>query len=188
MLKTLRAPKRGQSTFSGNAVQTWNEFGKKWSDPGSGIGNWPLSHKETITDAAEFDAPASAVWALLTDWAAIVDWMPDGYVQSLRMEGQGPGAIRHLVTGKGVRLAERLDKADETSGVLELSLLDPLPWGLLSYRARGNLDSISDEKSRLTWQGTLEMPQPGPESDAVTGLLRKSYAKMFLGIRNVVES
>jgi len=147
-----------------------------------------VSHIKTIQDAAEFDAPASAVWELLLDWAAIVDWMPDGYVQSLRMEGQGPGAIRHLVTGKGVQLAERLDSANEVSGVLELSLLDPLPWGLISYRARGKLDSISNGKSRLTWQGTLEMPERGPESDAVARLLRKSYAKMFLGIRRVVES
>jgi len=147
-----------------------------------------VSHIKRIQDAAEFDAPASAVWELLLDWAAIVDWMPDGYVQSLRMEGQGPGAIRHLVTGKGVQLAERLDSANEVSGVLELSLLDPLPWGLISYRARGKLDSISNGKSRLTWQGTLEMPERGPESDAVARLLRKSYAKMFLGIRRVVES
>jgi hypothetical protein len=147
-----------------------------------------MSHTETITEVAEFDAPASAVWALLMDWAAIVDWMPDSYVQSLRMEGQGAGAIRHLVTGKGVQLAERLDKADEPSGVLELSLVSPLPWGLLSYRARGKLESIAGERSTLTWQGKLEMPEPGPESDSVTRLLRKSYAKMFLGIRQVVES
>jgi hypothetical protein len=147
-----------------------------------------VSHTETITDAAEYDAPALAVWELLMDWAAIVDWMPDGYVKSLRMEGQGPGAIRYLVTGKGVELAERLDRADESSGVLELSLVAPLPWGLLSYRARGKLDRISDNKSRLTWRGTLEMPEHGPESDSVARLLRKSYAKMFLGIRHVVES
>ena len=36
-----------------------------------------MSHVETITDTAEFNAPASAVWELLTDWAAIADWMPD---------------------------------------------------------------------------------------------------------------
>ncbi len=36
-----------------------------------------MSHVATITDAAEFDAPASEVWALLMDWAAIIDWMPD---------------------------------------------------------------------------------------------------------------
>jgi hypothetical protein len=147
-----------------------------------------LSHVESIEDETEFNAPASAVWELLMDWAAIVDWMPDGYVQSLRMEGQGVGAIRHLLTGQGAEIAERLDYADESSGVLELSLLEPLPWGLLSYRARGKLDSLSDHKSRLTWQGTVEMPQCNAESDTVARLLRKSYAKMFLGIRNVVES
>lgn len=147
-----------------------------------------MSHIETIEDAAEYDAPASAVWALLMDWAAIADWMPDGYIQSLQMEGEGPGAIRHLVTLKGMQLSERLDAIDETSGVLELSLLDPLPWGLLSYRARGKLDRISDNRSRLTWQGTLEMPDRGPEYDKVAALLRKSYAKMFEGIRREVES
>ena len=122
------------------------------------------------------------------DWAAIVDWMPDGYVQSLRMEGQGVGAIRYLVTGKGVELAERLDRADESSGELELSLVERLPWGLLSYRARGKLASLSGGRCRLNWQGTLELPKSDVEFDQMTMLLRKSYAKMFLGIRAVVES
>lgn len=48
--------------------------------------------------------------------------------------------------------------------------------------------SISNDRTRLTWQGTLEMPEQGPESDSAARLLRKSYAKMFLGISNVVES
>ncbi len=104
------------------------------------------------------------------------------------MEGHGQGATRHLVTGKGIQLAERLDSADESTGVLELSLLDPLPWGMLSYRARGKLDSISDQRSRLTWQGTIEMPGCGPDFDKVANLLHKSYGKMFEGIRSVVES
>ncbi len=147
-----------------------------------------MSHVETITDAAEFNAPASAVWELLSDWAAIVDWMPDGYIQDLKMEGQDIGAIRHLVTLKGLEISERLDGADAAAGVLELSLIDPLPWGLLSYRARGKIDSISDKQCRLTWQGTMEMPEHGPEFDKVTSLLRKSYGKMFEGIRHVVEA
>lgn len=143
---------------------------------------------ETIEDEAEFRAPASRVWALLLDWPAIVDWMPDGYVQSLRMEGEGIGAIRHLVTGQGAEIAERLDGADESSGVLELSLVAPLPWGLLSYRARGKLESVSDVSCRLNWQGMMEMQEHGPECGRVAHLLRKSYAKMFEGIRRVVES
>jgi hypothetical protein len=147
-----------------------------------------LSHLETIEDVAEFEAPASRVWELLLDWPAIVDWMPDGWIRSLRLEGQGVGAIRHLITGKGVELAERLDGADASSGVLELSLVDPLPWGLLSYRARGSLEDLGAGRCRLKWQGTLEMPERGRDLDSVRRLLQASYAKMFVGIKNVVEA
>jgi hypothetical protein len=146
-----------------------------------------LSHFETITDAAEFNAPASAVWELLLDWDAIIDWMPSEYIQSLECEGNGPGAVRHLVTGEGIHLSERLDTTDENSGVLELSLVGELPWGLLSYAARGKLDELADGRSRLTWRGTLEMNDDGPELDEVSRLLRRSYATMLLGIRQVVE-
>ena len=147
-----------------------------------------MSHFESIEDETEFEAPASKVWELLMDWAAIVDWMPDGYVQSLRMEGQGVGAVRYLLTGQGAEIAERLDRADESTGVLELSLVEPLPWGLLSYRARGKLEEMTGKRSRLNWQGTLEMPKRGVELDSVVRLLLKSYGKMFAGIRNVVEA
>lgn len=84
-----------------------------------------MSHVATITDAAEYDAPASEVWAL--------------------------------------------------------------PWGLLSYAARGKLDELADGRSRLTWRGTLAMNENGADLDRVRCLLRKSYARMLFGIRQVVE-
>lgn len=150
-----------------------------------------MSYSASITHTGEFNAAASAVWEVLIDWAAIIDWMPAGYIRELRMDDLcpqcGTGAIRHLVTGNGVALSERLDRADEASGVLELSLLEPLPWGLLSYRARGKLDDLPHQTCRLTWSSTLELPQPGAEADRVVNLLQKSYAKMFLGITRKVE-
>jgi hypothetical protein len=146
------------------------------------------THRESITHLEEFAAPASAVWALLIDWGAIVDWMPGGYITNLELEGKGIGAIRRLVTGQDVPVAERLDAADAATGVLELSLVDDLPWGLLSYRATGHVEALSDTKCRLTWRGTLEMPESGPEARRVAAMLKKSYATMFLGIRRVVET
>jgi hypothetical protein len=150
-----------------------------------------LNYTKSLSHAGEINAPAGAVWKLLLDWAAIIDWMPDGYIRELRMDDQypqrGPGAIRHLVTGNGVTLSERLDRADEQSGLLELSLVGPLPWGLLSYRARGKLDTLPENNCRLTWSSTLELPKAGNEADRVVSLLEKSYAKMFLGIRRTVE-
>jgi hypothetical protein len=146
-----------------------------------------MSYIDTLTHTEIFQAPAGTVWDLLADWAGIVDWMPDNYIQSLHLEGDGVGAVRHLVTGKGVRLSERLDTLDRESGTLKLSLVNELPWGLLSYRARAELEAISESQCRLTWQGTLEMPACGPESETVTVLLKKSYENMFLGIRRETE-
>jgi len=151
-----------------------------------------LTYVESLTHAGEFNAPASAVWNVLIDWPAIIDWMPDGYIRELRMDNcgpqRGPGAIRHLVTRQGAPLSERLDLADEATGVLELSLVGTLPWGLLSYRARGKLDDLPGNRCRLTWSSTLEMPQAGIEADQIVKLLQKSYAKMFLGIKRKVEA
>jgi hypothetical protein len=147
-----------------------------------------LSHVEAIAETAVFNAPASAVWNVLIDWAAIIDWMPDGYIQGLECDGRGQGAVRHLVTGQGARLSERLDRADESSGELELSMVGPLPWGLLSYAARGTLEALPGSRTRLTWRGQLETPDNGPECQEVALMLRKSYAKMLQGIREVVES
>ena len=146
-----------------------------------------MSRFETIKAEAEFHAPASAVWELLIDWAAIVEWMPAGYISSVECEGNGPGAVRHLVTGQGVRLSERLDRADESSGQLELSLVGDLPWGLLSYVASGKIDVLAGGGSRLTWQGTLELPGDVQDAGKVTRLLSNSYAKMLQGIREAVE-
>lgn len=142
-----------------------------------------MSHIEHLTYTEEFDACASMIWDLLIDWGGIIDWMPNNYIRSLRLEGEGEGAIRHLSTRDGALLSESLDVIDKDSGYLELSLVNDLPWGLLAYRAKGKLEVISDNKCRLTWQGTFEMPAGGPESDRVVSLLKKSYANMFLGIR-----
>jgi len=147
-----------------------------------------VTHRESITHAEEFDAPASAVWDLLADWGGIVDWMPNNAIASLRLEGSGVGAVRHLITRQNVPLSERLDALDQESGILALSLVNDLPWGLLSYRAKGQLEALSETKCRLTWQGTPELAARGPEYDRVIVLLKKSYANMFSGIRRVVEA
>ena len=129
------------------------------------------------------NAPLTAVWDLLTDWAGIIDWMPDGYIQSLSSEGQGAGAVRHLVTGKGVAISEKLDSLDQDRRVLRLSIIDPLPWGMLSYSAIVHLEDL-EEHCCLHWCGTFELPDGGQQADELASLLEKSYKTMFKGIKN----
>jgi hypothetical protein len=143
-----------------------------------------LSHKQSVSHSELFSAPASAVWQLLIDWPGIVNWMPDGYIRELQMEGQGLGAIRHLVTGQGVKISERLDEIDEPGGRLSLSIIEPLPWNMLSYTARAKLESAGNNQCRLNWRGTFELPAGGPASANLAKLLKISYTKMFEGMRS----
>ena len=112
--------------------------------------------------------------------------MPDGYIRSLQIEGTGAGAIRHLVTGKGVAISERLDELDEIHGRLRLSIIEPLPWGMLSYTAQAHMEDIASGECELTWCGTFELPEGGAPAEELAALLKKSYITMFRGIREQV--
>lgn len=147
-----------------------------------------MSFTLVVTRSARFAAPAQQVWSLLTDWGAIADWMPDGYIRSLQLENSDAGQIRHLVTGLGVHLSERLDRADTEAGVLELSMIGPLPWDLISYHATGTVQHCAPGNSSLTWCGKAELAAAGAAADKLEKLLSVSYNRMFLGIRQVVES
>jgi carbon monoxide dehydrogenase subunit G len=146
-----------------------------------------VSYRQSVSHSEEIRAPLAAVWDLLTDWAGIIDWMPDSYIRSLRMEGRGEGAVRHLVTGKGVPISEKLVAMDPQRGILLLSIIDPLPWGMLSYSARAQLEDVGEEYCRLSWCGTFELPAGGRQADELTALLKKSYATMFKGIVGELE-
>jgi hypothetical protein len=142
-----------------------------------------VSYRRSVSHSEIFDSPASAVWCILVDWGEIVDWMPHGIISSLDIEGSGVGAVRHIVTRQGVRIAERLDRADEQQGRLELTILDPLPWSMLSYRAFAQLDARGPDGCDLRWEGQFELPDNGPDADALADFLGRSYKEMFKGIR-----
>lgn len=124
---------------------------------------------------------------MLTDWAGIIEWMPDGFISELELDGQGEGAVRHLVTGKGVHISERLDALDRPRGLIRLSIIDPLPWGMLSYSATAELENSGDKACRLSWCGTFELPAEGRQASELTELLQKSYQTMFRGISCELE-
>lgn len=141
-----------------------------------------MASAHSVTHTEIFDVPAPVIWGLLTDWGGIVDWMPAGNILSLELEGEGTGAIRYLVTGQGARVAERLDVANEESGILELTMLEPLPWGLESYRARGTLEALGQTRCRLTWEGRFTIVRSAPQAKTLPAFLEKAYCEMFRGI------
>jgi hypothetical protein len=147
-----------------------------------------VSYRQSVSHSEVFDSPTSAVWKIIEDWASIVDWMPRGIIASLELEGSGVGSVRHIVTRQGVHIAERLDRADERQGRLELSILDPLPWSMLSYEASAQLDQLGPQECSLRWEGRFELPENGQAADALGRFLGKSYKTMFKGIRQQLST
>jgi hypothetical protein len=142
-----------------------------------------LSHRESVSLTEEFDVPASALWELLIDWPAIIDWMPSGQIVRIEMDGEGVGSVRHLTTAQGVHIAERLDAADPETGTLDLSIVAPLPWGMSSYSARGTVVPLGSERCRLTWTGTFELPGSDADRQRHAQFMRTLYSAMFQGLR-----
>ena len=114
--------------------------------------------------------------------------MPAGYIQQLRMEGTGVGSVRHLLTGRGVIVSERLDEVDPENGILKLSIIEPMPWEMHSYNAYAQLRAVDNGQSRLCWHGTFEMTESSAAADSLAALLKNSYETMFEGIKIKVRA
>ena len=62
----------------------------------------------------ELEQPVDRVWGVISDFGNI-GWMPEG--TEVRLEGDGPGMIRHIGAG-ALTLAETLESVDDASRTL----------------------------------------------------------------------
>lgn len=106
----------------------------------------------TIAASVEIDAPADAIWAVLTDWAGQGSWMPMTTVE---------------VTGGDGRLGTEMTAR---SGIGKLALVDPMTidvWEpphrcevahhgrVITGRGVFVVDGLPDGRSKVTWEEQL---------------------------------
>lgn len=134
-----------------------------------------------------FNVAPDAVWALLVDWGDIIRWMPPGYISKLTLDGEGEGAVRHIRNSTGALLHERLDGADHAHRILHLSIIPPLPPGLLYYRATGIVraePAAARPECRLEWMSAFAAtPDAAPLFDT---FLPQAVRDMFKGLRGAL--
>ncbi len=141
--------------------------------------------------ADEVDAPADAIWDLLLDWPAILDWM--------RVEGRPvPLVDVELQKGHevGVLPCSRLCKFDVSMlppGVVipevvpeTLLHVDPVtrfiyynmegegPFGLRNYLATTEVDDLGEGRSRVACSGRFDLPEEAP-ADQVKAVIESVY-------------
>lgn len=114
------------------------------------------------------------LWARVGDFAN-PDWLRG--VTRLRIEGQGPGAVRVLGVPGGVELRETLVSEGERS--LTWSMDDGSPLPVRDYEATIAVDDDGG-RARITWTSRFE--SAGPPDEILERMLTDMQTDMLRGL------
>ena len=115
----------------------------------------------------ELEQPVDRVWGVISDFGNI-GWMPEG--TEVRLEGDGPGMIRHIGAG-ALTLPETLESVDDASRTLVYTIPGEVPFPATDYRST----IVVREKgsgSELDWSCTFE---PEGDPDAAHAVMEGLY-------------
>ncbi len=116
----------------------------------------------TVTVDEDVNAPAQAVWDILSDFGGI---KVGGPITSFETEGEGVGMIRKIGMGGGL-VVERLDNHDAQALTFTYVITnDDAPLPVSDYSATVTITATGDNSCHVNWTGTFE-PQ-GDEAAAV---------------------
>ncbi len=128
-------------------------------------------------------APASRIWDALADFGGFLAWA-GGPDDSIRVEGDGIGMIRHLSMSVG-DIAERLTELDSEEMILAYELVYGEPIGMKNYRAQVQVKA-EGEQCELYWLGAFEPENPAME-DQVADTLTATYQGMSQSLVDFVS-
>ena len=99
----------------------------------------------------QLEQPVEKVWALVSDFAN-TSWMPAG--TPVRVEGEGPGMIRHIGAGD-TTLRETLESVDHATKTVVYTIPGELPFPASDYRST-MVVRPRGTGSELDWSCTYE--------------------------------
>ncbi len=137
-----------------------------------------MTYRQTLA------APAAAVWTVLADFGAFLDWNPLDV--PYEVQGEGIGMVRILdIPGLG-RLGERLDHRDGDAMRLRYSLTEGKPLGMTAYAADLHVEDHGNGTCTVHWIGRFSADE-GADLDAMATNLAGSYANMSSALETFVK-
>lgn len=107
-----------------------------------------MVRREIHIEEETVNLPIEQVWSLASSFGAPKAWMPS--VKWVSVEGEGVGAVRTVMLAAGVA-KERLEVLDHKNHVLTYQMLDPTPLPAKGSYATWKLESLSEDKTKITW-------------------------------------
>jgi hypothetical protein len=116
--------------------------------------------RRDLTVSVDIDAPATAVWDLVTDWERQREWILATRVRVLSGDGRTPGSVVLAVTGVGdvgvvdTMTVTAVEPAPEGGGRLDVRHTGLVVRGDSSFEVL----ALSEHRCRFTWVEGLELP------------------------------
>ncbi|WP_397453036.1 SRPBCC family protein [Pseudomonas sp. NA-150] len=104
----------------------------------------------TASATIEISATADQVWQLMGGFDSLPNWLPL-IVESSLSEG---GRVRHLKTGDGAAIVERLQTFDNAARTYTYSIVQG-PFPVTDYLAKVEVHEAANNKASVTWSGSF---------------------------------
>ena len=151
----------------------------------------------------EVDAPADAIWEMLLNWPAILDWMrvegrPVPLIDVQLKAGHEVGKLpctRNCIFDvtalpPGIVIPEVVPETllyvDSEAGFIYYNMEGLGPFGLRNYLATTEVDDLGKGRSRVTCSGRFDLPKAVPV-DLVKGAIEAVYDAIVHDIANTVR-
>jgi hypothetical protein len=134
----------------------------------------------SVSLTRELEQSAEQVWALVGDFGN-VSWMPAG--TECRLEGEGPGMIRHIGQG-AMALAETLESRDDGARTLIYTIPGEVPFPATDYRSTMVVRE-SGSGSELDWSCTFE---PVGDPAAAQATMEGLYGTLMGWVQDALKS
>ena len=104
------------------------------------------------TASAVIEIPVSAdkVWELVGGFNSLPDWLP--FIAKSE-PGEG-GRVRHLQTGDGAVIVERLQSFDNVGRTYSYTI-EASPFPVSAYLATLQVEALTDSSAKVTWSGVF---------------------------------
>ncbi len=130
------------------------------------------------------NAPAKEVWATISDFNGLPNYI-EAVVES-RLEGEGVGSVRTFSLADGTVIIEKLLRIDNEARSLTYSILESaLPMD--DYMATMDLTGAGDSSCQLHWHSTFGFKKDSSEEQAVK-TVEGVYSLGFAGLKKLHES
>ncbi len=128
----------------------------------------------------ELEQSVDQVWGVVSDFGSI-GWMPEG--TEVRLEGEGPGMIRHIGAG-AMTLAETLESVDDATRTLVYTIPGEVPFPATDYRSTMVVRE-NGSGSELEWSCTFE---PTGDPDAAQAVMEGLYNTLMGWVADHLKS